>query len=238
MSRFNMTAIVWDELDTTELKEPETYHNFTEDPLLISCTLYRIIKEAPEEKKFLYRNWSLTSHMDKIVAKVTDQDRIYAETVRSYYRSKLIVAKLRNENFTKFRTDLCKFLEEAPSKITTDFIGMVYKLPYFYAYDMRLYEIFGGEYATVDGSLHRKDEATLEFLGKTDNGRKRYLNYEYWFRDPNDNYVLVEVAKINPILKLWEHTIKSNKITVSAKFTTKRKDNLEYYIATGWEINV
>jgi len=233
-----MTAIVWDELDTTELKEPETYHNFTEDPLLISCTLYRMIKESPDDKKYLYINWSLTEHMDKIVAKVTDQDRIYAETVRSYYRSKLLVAKLRNENFTKFRTDLCKFLEESPSKITADFIGMVYKLPYFYAYDMRLSEIFSGEYSTVDGSLHRKDEATLEFVGKTDNGRKRYLNYEYWFRDSNDNYVLVEVAKTNPILQLWEHTIKNNKITISAKFTTKRKDNLEYYIATGWEINV
>lgn len=234
----NMTAIVWDELDNIEVKAAETYHNFIEDPLLISCTLYRIIKEAADEKKFMYRNWSMTDHMGKITAKITDQDRIYAETVRSYYRSKLLVAKLRNENFTKFRTDLCSYLEESPSRITSGFIGMIYKLPYFYAYDMRLNEIFGGEYATVDGSLQRKDEVTLEFVGKTDNGRKHYLNYEYWFRDPNDNHVLVEVAKINPILKLWERTVKNDKITINAKFSKKHKDNLEYYIATGWEINV
>ena len=238
MSSFNMTAIVWDELDTTELKEPETYHNFTEDPLLISCTLYRMIKESAENKKYMYANWSLTEHMDKIAAKITNEDRIFAGVIKSYYRSKLLVAKLRNEHFTNYRNDLVQFLEEAPLKVSTKFIGMIYKLPYFYAYDMKITEIFGGEYASVDGSLQRRDSVTIDFIDTVHTGRKRSTAFEYWFKDSSDNRIVVEVEKHNPVRNLWDSVVREKPITISGKFEKKRKDTLEYYVATGWSINV
>lgn len=228
---------IWDAPSHITLNSEDSYHNFANDPLLLSCTLHRLIKNAKGDEQIV-RCWSITEHAVKIYAKTMDEDYIFAEAVRSYYRSKLLVAKLRNENFTQYRTDLLQYLTDSPSSITSKFVGMIYKLPYFYEYDTKLTEIFEGEYADVTGSLRKRDNATLKFIAKVDNGKKRSLVHEYWFKDSDDNRVLVEVARNNPVLNLWDHTVNNSNINIDAKFETKRKDNLTYYVATGWSINV
>lgn len=242
MTKVNMSAVFnWDEdelLTTFSDTDSEVFYSFTEDPLLISCTLYRLINESTDDKSYKYNNWSLTEHMDKILAKVTDQDRVDAEVIRSYYRSKLLVAKLRNEHFTKYRTDLLKYLTDSPKKINSKSIGMIYKLPYFYRYDMKLTEIFGSEYATVSGKSHCEGDVVLTFIDKVNNGKKTSQVHEYWFKDDEGTRVLIEVMKHNPIMNLWDFTIKNGPVNINAKFEKKHKDNLEYYVAKGWSVNV
>jgi hypothetical protein len=237
----NMTAVVWEDLfkPSTDMPE-EVSFNFTTDPLLISCTLYRMIQEAKAEGKFTYHNWSLVEKMDMIASKITDQDRIFAESVLSYYRSKLLIAKLRGDIFTPFKTDLFTYVNDSPTKLTSRYVGMVYKLPYFYHYDMQMVEIFGSEYADLinaPGRLERQD-ISLSFISKADNGQKRARHYEYWFKDDNDIRFLVELEKHNPIRSLWEQSIQHGKIDINSIFEKKRRDNLEFYVAKGWHISV
>jgi hypothetical protein len=236
----NMTAIAWDDLvDASESRDTEVRYNFTTDPLLISCTLYRLIKESRETDSISYLNWSLNEHADKIVNKITDQDRVFAETLKSYYMSKLLMAKLRGDDFTKFKTDLMQYLHDSPNTLTSRFIGMVYKLPYFYEYDMKLVEIFGGERKDLGPARHRdREDITLTFIAKADNGQKRSRNYEYWFKDDTDTRILLEVEKHNPVRNLWEQSIQAGKLNVNTLFEKKRRDNLEFYVARAWTINI
>lgn len=235
----NMSVISWEELETTAVATPEVSYNFTIDPLLLSCTLYRMIKESRENDSISYLNWSLNEHADKIASKVTDQDRIFAETVKSYYMSKLLMAKLRGDHFTKYKTDLMQYLNDSPKSLTSRFIGMVYKLPYFYEYDMKLIEIFGGEYADLGKAKYRdRSDITLTFIAKADNGQKRARHYEYWFKDDSDTRILLEVEKHNPVRNLWEHSIQNGKLNINTLFEKKRRDNLEFYVAKAWTINV
>jgi hypothetical protein len=225
-----------DELTAVEL---EVSYKFTTDPLLISCTLYRMIQEAKAEDKFTYHNWSLSDHADKIVSNITDQDRVFAESLKSYYMSKLLMAKLRGDDFTKFKTDLMQYLHDSPNSLTSRYIGMVYKLPYFYEYDMKLVEIFDGERKDLGPARHRdREDITLTFIAKADNGQKRARHYEYWFKDDSGTRILLEVEKHNPVRNLWEHSIKTGKLTVNTLFEKKRRDNLEFYVARAWTINV
>ena len=236
----NMTAIAWDDLvDASESKDTEVRYNFTTDPLLISCTLYRLIKESRETDSISYLNWSLNEHADKIVNKITDQDRVFAETLKSYYMSKLLMAKLRGDDFTKFKTDLMQYLHDSPNTLTSRFIGMVYKLPYFYEYDMKLVEIFGGERKDLGPARHRdREDITLTFIAKADNGQKRARHYEYWFKDDSGTRILLEVEKHNPVRNLWEQSIQAGKLNVNTLFEKKRRDNLEFYVARAWTINI
>lgn len=236
----NMTAITWEELvDTSESRDTEVRYNFTTDPLLISCTLYRLIKESRESDSISYLNWSLTDHTDEISAKITDQDRVFAESLKSYYLSKLLMAKLRGDHFTKFKTDLMQYLNDSPNTLTSRFVGMVYKLPYFYEYDMQLIEIFGGEYKDLGPARqHDREDITLTFIAKADNGQKRSRHYEYWFKDDSDTRILLEVEKHNPVRNLWEHIIQAGKLNVSTFLEKKRRDNLEFYVAKAWTINI
>ena len=236
----NMTAIAWEDLiDNSEPKEIEVCYNFTTDPLLISCTLYRLIKESRESDSISYLNWSLNEHANQIVNKITDQDRVFAESVKTYYLSKLLMAKLRGDDFTKFKTDLMQYLHASPNTLTSRFLGMVYKLPYFYEYDMQLIEIFGGENKTLGSDRQRsKEDITLTFIAKADNGQKRARHYEYWFKDDSDTRILLEVEKHNPVRNLWEQTILNGKLNVSTFLEKKRRDNLEFYVAKAWTINI
>jgi hypothetical protein len=225
-----------DELTAVEL---EVSYKFTTDPLLISCTLYRMIQEAKAEDKFTYHNWSLNNHADKIVSNITDQDRVFAESLKSYYMSKLLMAKLRGDDFTKFKTDLMQYLHDSPNSLTSRYIGMVYKLPYFYEYDMKLVEIFDGERKDLGPARHRdREDITLTFIAKADNGQKRARHYEYWFKDDSGTRILLEVEKHNPVRNLWEHSIQAGKLNVNTLFEKKRRDNLEFYVARAWTINV
>jgi hypothetical protein len=236
----NVTTIVWDELPVTGEPTPETSYNFTTDPLLVSCTLYRLIKESRENNSISCLNWSLTSHMDKIAAKITDEDRTFSESLRSYYKSKLLVAKLRGDHFSDYRTTLLKYLTDSPMKITERSVGMIYRLPYFFQYDMQLIEIFGGEYTNLGSTPKYVDRTDVElsFIAKADSGQKRKRTYEFWFKDDSGIRFLLEVEKHNPIMNLWEQTIKSEKMSINAVFERKTKGNLEFYIARGWSINV
>jgi hypothetical protein len=235
-----MTAIAWNELvEASESKDIEVCYNFTTDPLLISCTLYRLIKESRDADSISYLNWSLNEHADKIVSKITDQDRVFAETLKSYYMSKLLMAKLRGDDFTKFKTDLMQYLHDSPNTLTSRFIGMVYKLPYFYEYDMKLVEIFGGEHKDLGNARHRdREDIVLTFIAKADNGQKRARHYEYWFKDDTDTRILLEVEKHNPVRNLWEQSIQAGKLNVNTLFEKKRRDNLEFYVARAWTVNV
>lgn len=236
----NMTAITWEELvDTSVSKDTEVRYNFTTDPLLISCTLYRLIKESRESDSISYLNWSLTDYTDEISTKITDQDRVFAESLKSYYLSKLLMAKLRGDHFTKFKTDLMQYLNDSPNTLTSRFVGMVYKLPYFYQYDMQLIEIFGGEYKDLGKNKYRdRTDVSLTFIAKADNGQKRSRHYEYWFKDDSDTRILLEVEKHNPVRNLWEHSIQTGKLNINTLFEKKRRDNLEFYVAKAWTINV
>ena len=243
MSSLNMSVISWDELTAASVessKVSEVSYRFTTDPLLVSCTLYRLIKESRENDTVAYLNWSLTTHMDKIVSKITDQDRIFSESIENYYKSKLIVDKLRGEHFSEYRTALLTYLTDSPMQITDRAVGMIYRLPYFFQYDMQLIEIFGGEYAALGSKPNYVDrgDVDLSFIAKADSGQKRKRTYEFWFVDDSGIRILLEVEKHNPIMNLWEQTIKSSKLNINAVFERKTKGNLEFYLAKGWTINV
>jgi hypothetical protein len=216
--------------------------NFVEDPLLLSCTLYRLNK-MPEttvnkdQTYYVVRAWSIESDASKIAARITQEDRIFAELVKRYYRGKLLAAKLRGDEFTKYRTELLEYLTHGTNSVSVKFVGMLYKLPYFYEYDIKLTEeVFSGEYFQSEGFGVVKESRNLKFISKLDAYKKRKVVYEYWFSDDQDNRVLVEVDKNNPLLKLWDIAI-NNDIEIKAKFEKKRKDNWVYYNATGWKIN-
>ena len=148
----------------------------------------------------------------------------------------MLVEKLKGANLTEYRTDLYNYLTERPHTVTVKFIGMIYKLPYFYEYDTGLTDMFGIEYKDCSAG-HFSDTKTLNFISKLNAHKKHKPEYEYWFSDETGVRYMVPVSKINPLLKLWESTISTEHVNVYAKFERKFRDDRSYYVATGWKID-
>jgi hypothetical protein len=211
-----------------------------EDPLVLSCTLYRHSKPEAVEYDPNVRFLSLLKHQQQILDKTTKEDRKLADEIRRYYRGKFLFLKLRGEETTKFRKDLEQFVmvDWDPSFIiTTKTVGMICKLPFFYEHDMGLInDVFGSETHSIKKNVSSHDPVTLTFIKALDENQKGKATFSYWFKDSNGNRFSIPVEKNNSLLPTWEEFIKKP-VTLSGHYTSRSYDSLEFYkVARGWKI--
>jgi hypothetical protein len=211
-----------------------------EDPLVLSCTLYRFANPNSEDYNPTIRFLNLMKDQSQILAKTTDADRTLADEIRRYYRGKFVFLKLRGEQPTKFRKDLEQFVavDWDPSfTITEKTVGMICKLPFFYEHDMGLInDVFGSETHNIKKHVSSYDPIKLTFIKVLDENQKGKPTFSYWFKDSHDNRFSIPVEKNNSLIPTWEEFIKKP-VTLSGHYTSRSYDSLEFYkVARGWKI--
>jgi hypothetical protein len=215
-----------------------------EDPLLLSCVLYRLTNEDPNIANGTFGH-DFTSAFIK--EQITDEDRIFAGTVRRHYNDKIVLTALRGDRITPFRQDLARFLSGEFKKagenheFPTKFLGMLYKLPYFYHYDKELSSVFDSEYHSLksDELNYTTENKKLTFIKKVKSYRKGRDSHEYWFGDHKDDRIMLSVGTCSPLSDLFDHYLSSNtNISVKGSFSAARKDTLEYYWSRTWSLKV
>jgi len=222
--------------------EPQLKMKLVADPLLLSCVLYRLttnpVDGVNHEAISITESELLHSH-------VTSQDQILADTVRNHYNNKIMLTVLRGDRVTKFRGELSQYLRNDFRKddhyaVPTNYLGMLYKLPFFYHYDLEVNEVFGSAYHTLKSNVlnYEDDAKKLTFIKKIKSYRKGHHPNEYWFRDEKDDRIVLTVEARNSLSVLFENYLNDHKeIVVRGEFRAARKDTLEYY-RTQWVLNV
>lgn len=245
MSWSNAVATIrFDETFSDDVLNIQKAHPVHEDPIALSCVMYRLrtTDESIDDRPSYLFNLQADA---KLLAKsITQEDRLLAQTIRTFYNGKLIVSRLRNQQLSSFRQDLANLLllnadEYGNYNIPERFMGMLYKLPYFYEYDRALIDdVFGSEYSSIHGPK-RKDSAKLSFICKLDAYRKRAPRYEYWFADEDMNRVVLYVEKNNPIEPLFQQFVDKNYVYVTGSFHAKCIDNLNFYTShNNWSLDI
>jgi len=99
---------------------------FKQDPIALACASYRIWKENPD------RRWT---ELESVT--VWQDDIEQAQALRQYYRERLVMSALKNVkgNTSEFRRKLGALVTDQ-LEITKEELGMLYRLPYFYAEDL------------------------------------------------------------------------------------------------------
>ena len=243
---FNFQALtkspVWTS-DDILIEEPKTDESFIKlkiDPLVLSCCQYRHSDPHSEDYDPTAAFTSLNHNPKYLYDKVTDTDYKLAEKVRKYYQGKIMFAKLRGSQMSKFRQDLNEFLNikwEETTQISEKFLGMIYKLPYFYYHDLILAsEVFDNEYQEINKRQQSWEEVTLTYIRSLDERQKRNPSIKYWFKDKHDNRYSVSIEKTNSLIPSWEHFIK-NPVTLKGAYIERAYDTLHFYqIKPGWKI--
>lgn len=224
------------------VSEPTTLTH--EDPLLLSCVLYRLTNEDLNVLTGTFAH-DLTSAFVK--EQITDEDRVFAGIVRRHYNDKIVLTTLRGDRITPFRQDLARFLSgefkttSQTHQFPTKFLGMLYKLPYFYHYDKELDSVFDGQYHPLKGDVlnYETEQKELTFIKKVRSYRKGRSPHEYWFRDHKNDRIMLSVDARCPTTDLFDHYLSTNKtVAVKGFFRAARKDTLEYYRAQTWALKV
>ena len=219
--------------------EPENFVQFKIDPLVLSCCSYRHNDPTNENYDPILAFTSLNNPA-KLMDNLTQADYDLAEKIRKYYQGKLAFAKLRGKEFTKFRRDLSTLVNlnwDETAKISENYFGMLYKLPYFYSHDQILdNEVFETTYQDINCLVASKTDVTLTYIRSLDEHQKRNPSVKYWFKDKYENRFCISVEKHNSLIPSWEAFIQKP-ITINGYYTERSYDSLSFYLVKpNWKI--
>ena len=174
----------------------------TDDPIAMSCASYRLWKESGAR-------WLELEQM-----KPTADDRVQANDIRSYYRGRLTWSALKGQNtVSQFRKKL-HALVTGNLDITKDELGILYRLPYFYAEDTAVDEVIA---VTDDSNMVSKIhglttplEITTQFrlLRQVLYSRRACEYHHYWLASDFDSApFMIAVDTKNNMASLLESVL-------------------------------
>jgi hypothetical protein len=224
-----------DDLFNTHYKKQEIYE-FEDDILAISCAWKRQRDDTPAE----YRYSKLTDR--KLFDSVTSDDRESARLVRDYYSKKIMMLTLKGQLLTAFRKDLNIFIHGEANRATEELFPLIYKLPDFYEYDVKIDEIKTSIENKLKGvKLERMNGKQSSFeltpIASVKKHNKRMKVIEYWFSGKNNTVSLIQLEPKNPLLHIWDDMFTSKKVLqISGTSFVKSMDDFEYLSIKNWTL--
>lgn len=203
-----------DDLETTQLpKTPDPNLVFKEDPVALACGSYR---------HFLESKIRWTDLQDVVT---TPKDHEQAALVRKYYSDRILMSAVaaRGE-MSEFRRKLYALLI-GQSGIKKRDIGLLYRLPYFYAEDTAMDRVME-QTETVPANSPRTRDVIGHFqvIKRIPVSRRSGETVQLWLQKDSDTVPYMIASKLdNPFLSLVESILEQPvKLTAEAHLKTHR----------------
>lgn len=189
---------------------------------------------------YVHRTWSarssLISRWEELESVTpTQADRDCAESIKQYYRNRLVLKALKHGQITQFTQDLYQLIDECVTP-TTAHLGMIYRLPYFYYEDLardRLAEQFTNQQLCFASALFHDTIETqvLSPVEKVLRSRQGSEVNEYWFANSQQQPVLVSISTSNTLTHLINGLFEWSTVSVSGYYkpSQMRGIDLKFY---------
>lgn len=166
---------------------------FKDDPLALSCASYRIYKNDPARR---------FTNIDTV--KATAEDRAHAQAIRDYYNARYTMKALKGLVLTDYQQKAAQFLSGL-YHLTTEEVGMLYKLPYFYDEDLAVEQVIDASVSYTTTTVSVEQELTLTPLKKIHVTRKGASDFiHYYYLDQNQHAVQIICPltdRFNPMIE-------------------------------------
>ena len=188
-----------DDLETTWApKTPEPDMVFNQDPVALACGSYRL---------FLETNIRWTDLKD---VTVTDADREQADLIRKYYSDRILMSAVAAQGeMSEFRRKLYGLLIGQSGLKKRD-IGLLYRLPYFYAEDTAMDQVME-QTETVSANAPRSRNVIGHFqvIKRIPVSRRSGETVQLWLQKDSPHKVPYMIASKldNPFLSLTESVL-------------------------------
>jgi hypothetical protein len=217
------------DLDDAEKLSQSARASFSDDPLALSCASYRI-----------YKNDSARRFTDLDSLKATQEDRNQAQAIRSYYSNAYTMKVLKGRPLTEYQQKTAEFLSGL-YHLTTDELGLLYKLPYFYEEDLALDTVIAQTVSVEFKLPHLSDmtEYTLTPLIEILKSRKGAEIVEFVYRDQHNHAVIIVVRAGDNMAHMLRGLFRQPCIRVQAHTAVIKLDSEQPHNAkklTAWEL--
>ena len=210
-------------------KDQSSKATFSDDPLALSCASYRIYKEQAARR---FTNIDLV--------KATQEDRVHAQAIRDYYNQRYTMRVLKGGQLTDYQQKTAQFLSGL-HHLTTEELGLLYKLPYFYQEDRALEQVVA---TTVSAEyqlphLSQLTDYTLTPVVEILKSRKGGESVEFVYRNQHNHAVMIVVRASDNMVHMLRGLFRQPCIRVQAhtaivKLDTEQPHNVKKL--TMWEL--
>ena len=188
-----------DDLETAWApKTPEPDMEFHDDPVALTCASYRIFLETSIR-------WT-----DLTDVTVTDQDREQAAQIRKYYSDRILLAAVAAKGeMSEFRRKLYGLLIGQTGIKKRD-VGLLYRLPYFYAEDTAMDQVMEQtETVSDNGTSTRLVAGKFQVIRRVQVSRRSGESVQLWLQKDSGKFPYMIASKLdNPFLTLVESVLK------------------------------
>lgn len=195
----------WEELKSSS--KEQTLFEFADDPIAASVGSYN--------------NWQRGGNrwMPLRDVRISQEDRNQADALRQYYTGRLTLQALRGRPMTDFRKKLYAILSNQ-YRLTTNDIGLLMRLPYFYAEDTETDSVIA-DTASAPVMTHpaQVQEKLLAPFCRILVSRRQGEAMQFWWRDENNHGVVIGIRCADPLFSLID-SLHDRPRTLSAKFVT------------------
>lgn len=228
----------WDSLhNNPNIKKYQVVES-TVDILELSVAWHRLRSQRTDPRPLQF-----STLLDKdLYDEVSNYDVQLAAKIRDYYSKKLMVATLREQSFSQYRTDLSTFVHSDGKVFKEEMLPLVYKLPEFYFYDIEMDEVL----ATVDKSIDIDFEnqvpklttKTLTKLHKSVLNKKTSKRTEYWLTDSKNHVCRLTVENSNQLKHIWDHLFDTRTdFSIQGSYYVLARDDLHFYNIRNWKFD-
>ena len=196
MNILSATLDFEDNLEWTS-KVPEQDMEFDEDPVALSCASYRAFLETSIR-------W-----VELRDVTVTDQDREQAAQIRKYYSDRILLAAVAAKGeMSEFRRKLYGLLIGQTGIKKRD-VGLLYRLPYFYAEDTAMDQVMEQtETVSDNGTSTRLVAGKFQVIRRVQVSRRSGESVQLWLQKDSSKIPYMIASKLdNPFLTLVENVL-------------------------------
>jgi hypothetical protein len=218
------------------------------DSLVLACARHRLAKEP--EYADLHDILS-----EKVYSKVEDADTTLAAEIREYYSGKMMWWELNEVRLTEYQIALKKYILSDPLEVVESNIGLVHKIPEFYASDRFMDSFKENSKTRIEPDLQVKYyndgfgnvsrvneiiEVELTPLKSQQIANRRVKRSEYYFHDSDKYLYRLSVEKGNDLEHIFKYFFERH---TSLKFSGYKKINhsfdrqgIDFYELFKWNL--
>ena len=165
-----------------------------------------------------------------------DSHKERAEMIRRYYRNRLTIQSLKNQDMSKFRKDLYDFLTMPETHLRMSYLPMMIRLPSFYLEDVTLDDLVK-QYKQPVRKVDQVNSVTvkkLEYVVKTHRKTKQQSVNHSWFTNEAVFLHRLSVEESNKLRHVFERLLHAP-ITIEARFPISgiRGQDVSFYNIEG-----
>ena len=204
-------------------KRPVEYLDFEEDSLALVCGCLRVGKDLPQTFMTVQE---AGKRRVEFKSAVISEDRAQAEQIRSYFKNRFTLRRLKNQHISPWMTKAEAVLE-TPKTLREDHISLLVKLPDFYRENTEREAIFK-RYKTMPEPSNRYTATTeldsvVRFAGSVERNSKNQKYVTFYFSTEDDYLVAADVERSDMGYGLWRwlsstdkpFRLKSESVTVA-----------------------